>query len=82
MDQLLTALNWIPEYRLLVMAAQRGLSAAVTGIGQINRSHLIAGLYREVDAPIMVICQDEMAGRRLQAKPFWEKQPPFCRAGN
>ena len=66
MEQLLTALNWIPEYRLLVMAAQRGLSAAVTGIGQINRSHLIAGLYREVDAPIMVICQDEMAGRRLQ----------------
>ena len=66
MEQLLTALNWIPEYRLLVMAAQRGLSAAVTGIGQINRSHLIAGLYREVDVPIMVICQDEMAGRRLQ----------------
>jgi hypothetical protein len=46
MEQLISALNWIPEYRLLVMAAQKGIPAAVTGMGQINRSHLIAGLYR------------------------------------
>ena len=65
MEKLLSALNLIPEYRLLLDAARNGQAAAVTGIGQINRSHLIAALYRDTDAPMVVICQDEMAGRRL-----------------
>ena len=65
MEKLLSALNLIPEYRLLLDGARNGQSAAVTGIGQINRSHLIAALYRDTQVPIVVICQDEMAGRRL-----------------
>ena len=66
MEQLLTLLKSIPEYRLMLEAAQAGKSAAVTGIGQINRSHMIAGLCRDVNRPLVLICQDEMAGRRLQ----------------
>ena len=66
MEKLLSALKLIPEYKLLLEAAGRGQSAAVTGIGQINRSHLIAALYQDTTAPIVVVCQDEMAARRLQ----------------
>ncbi len=66
MEKLLFSLNSIPEYRLLKQAVKNGESCAVTGIGQINRSHLIAALHRENDAPMVVVCQDDMAARRLQ----------------
>ena len=66
MEKLLTMLSSIPEYRLLRSAASAGESAAVTGIGQINRSHLIAALHRDTDRPMVVICQDDMAAKRMQ----------------
>ena len=66
MNQLITFLQNIPEYKALVQELQKDQSAAVTGIGQINRSHLIAGLRRDLNRPIVVICQDDMAARRMQ----------------
>ena len=66
MEKLLSALNTIPEYRLLCSAAAGGESAAITGIGQINRSHFIAALYRDISRPLVVVCQDDMAAKRLQ----------------
>ena len=66
MEQLLQSLKLIPEYSLLLQAVAAGQAAAVTGIGQINRSHLIAALYRDSDRPTVVVCQDDMAARRLQ----------------
>ena len=66
MHQLLSHLNLIPEYRVLLESISLGRSAAVTGIGQINRSHMIAGLYRDCSRPLMILCQDDMAARRLQ----------------
>ena len=66
MEQLLTTLNSIPEYSQLLSALSHGESAAVTGIGQINRSHMIAGLHQKTQRPIVVICQDDMAAKRLQ----------------
>ena len=66
MEQLLTALKTIPEYKVLLDAVSRDQSAAVTGIGQINRSHILAGLHRETDRPLVILCQDDMAARRLQ----------------
>ena len=66
MEQLLTLLKTIPEYKTMVSALQSGESAAVTGIGQMNRSHMIAGLHREVSRPMVLLCQDDMAARRLQ----------------
>ncbi len=66
MEKLLTHLNTIPEFATLAAHAQAGKSAAITGIGQINRSHMIAGLYQQTDAPLVVICQDDMAAKRLQ----------------
>ena len=66
MDKLLTFLKNIPEYQLLLNSIDRREAAAVTGLGQINRSHLIAGLRREFNRPIVVICQDDMTAKRLQ----------------
>ena len=66
MDQLITFLKNIPEYSALVQAVKKNQSAAVTGVGQINRSHLIAGLRQDLSAPLVLICQDDMAARRLQ----------------
>ena len=66
MEQLLNSLKNIPEYRMLLEALDKNQSAAVTGIGQIQRSHLIAGLRRDVKRPLVLVCQDDMAAKRLQ----------------
>ena len=66
MEQLLAMLKTIPEYKALTDALSQGQSAAVTGIGQINRSHLIAGLHRDCKAPMVILCQDDITARRLQ----------------
>ena len=66
MEQLLTLLNTLPEYSAMLASLRQGESVAVTGIGQINRSHMIAGLCRDTPRPVVVICQDDMAARRLQ----------------
>ncbi|MBR4991226.1 MAG: transcription-repair coupling factor [Oscillospiraceae bacterium] len=66
MEQLLNLLKTIPEYKVLTDALADGKNAAVTGIGQINRSHLMAGLIRDCKVPVVILCQDDMAARRLQ----------------
>ena len=66
MEKLLSVLRTIPEYSALISSVLVGESAAVTGIGQINRSHLIAGLRQHTSKPMVVICQDDMAAKRLQ----------------
>ena len=66
MDQLLSLLKTIPEYTALLDSIGKGSAAAVTGIGQINRSHMIAGLCRDAGRPLVIVCQDEIAARRLQ----------------
>ena len=66
MEKLLSFLKNIPEYATLLETLKKHSPAAVTGIGQINRSHLIAGLTRELNRPLVIICQDDMAAKRLQ----------------
>ncbi len=66
MEKLLSALETVPEYNLLLEAVGNGQPAAVTGVGQINRSHILAALCRDTNKPIVIICQDEMAAKRLQ----------------
>ena len=45
MDLLLQALQQLPEFRQLLDTVQSGGAAAATGLAQINRAHVIAGLY-------------------------------------
>ena len=79
MEQLLSLLKTIPEYNTLLDAIAQGENAAVTGIGQINRSHVAAGLCRDVKRPLILVCQDDMAARRLQTelKGFLELTVPI-----
>ena len=65
-NPLLFLLKTIPEYASLVETLKENRCAAVTGLGQINRSHMIAGLYRDLNRPIAIVCQDDMAARRIQ----------------
>ncbi len=66
MEQLLSLLKTIPEYAAALDSLQKNESVAITGIGQINRTHLMAGLTRDCGRPMVIITQDEIAARRLQ----------------
>ena len=66
MNTLLSLLNTLPEYPALAEGLSQHKSAAVTGIGQICRSHMIAALHQQLSTPMVVLCQDDMAARRLQ----------------
>jgi len=66
MDQLLSALKMLPEYTVALDSIQKNESAAITGIGQINRSHIIAALQQNTSRNTVIICQDDMAAKRLQ----------------
>ncbi len=66
MEKLLSFLKSIPEYAQAAQALRENSTVAVTGLGQINRSHLVAGLCRELDRPVVLICQDDMTAKRLQ----------------
>ena len=55
MEQLISILKTMPEYTALLEGLEKGTSAAVTGIGQINRSHIIAGLRRHGSRPLVIL---------------------------
>ena len=78
MEKLLSLLKSMPEYSTLVDCVSRGESASITGIGQMNRSHMIAALRADTAAPIVILCQDDIAAKRLQEelKAFLEQAFP------
>ena len=65
MENLLSILLQMREYKTLQEDICKGNCAALTGINPISRSHYIAGLYEHTQLPIVVICQDDMAAKRL-----------------
>ena len=68
MKEILNILKSLPEYQTVLQCLQGTSAAALTGIGQINRSHIIAALKAHSDRPIVVVCQDDMAAKRLQSE--------------
>ena len=83
MEKLLSALKTMPEYNSVLECIKNNSAAAVTGIGQINRSHLIAALKQDTNNPLVLLCQDDMAAKRLQEelKAFLGETAPIlpCR---
>ena len=77
MEKLLSALQGISEYRLLLEAVRKNSSSAVTGIGQINRSHLLSALRQDTARPLVIVCQDDMVAKRLaeELKAFTGQLP-------
>ena len=67
MEQLLTLLRGLPDYRRLVQCLEKNQAAGVSGAAQINRSHLIASVLHDTKRPAVILCQDEMAARRTQS---------------
>ncbi len=68
MKEILNVLKSLPEYQNILQCLENSSAAALTGIGQINRSHIIAALKAHTDRPLVVICQDDMAAKRLQSE--------------
>lgn len=68
MNILLSMLKQLPEYEDLLHMLETRQSAAVSGVSQIIRSHLIAALYTETGRPALIVCQDDLAAQRVQAE--------------
>ena len=66
MEMLLSALKAMPEYNDILSSLSNNVSAAITGIGQINRSHILAGIASHTQRPIVILCQDDMSAKRFQ----------------
>ena len=66
MDLLLSALRELSEYKTVLQNLKKKKSVGISGSAQINRSHLIAALFRDLKKPMLVVCQDELAARRTQ----------------
>ena len=66
MEKLLTFLKSTSEYNDLLVNVSRGNCSAVTGIGQINRSHLISALAKDCSLPLVLVTQDDTSAKRLQ----------------
>lgn len=66
MDKLLSFLKSVPEYSILLNNVSNHEATAVTGIGQINRSHMIAALHADTGRPMVLVCQDDISAKRLQ----------------
>ena len=79
MEKLLSILNTTSEFSALLESVYHNESAAVTGIGQVNRSHLIAALHKEISRPLVIICQDDIAAKRMQEelRCFLGEIPPI-----
>ena len=79
MEKLLDILKTMPPYATLLRCAEARESAAISGIGQISRSHIIAGLRQHQSAPMVILVQDDMAARRLQEelKAFLDQTAPI-----
>ncbi|MBO5049386.1 MAG: transcription-repair coupling factor [Oscillospiraceae bacterium] len=68
MHILLQQLKDMPAFKTVREELLKGHNTAVTGVGQICRSHFIAGLYTHTHKPITVICQDDMAAKKIQSE--------------
>ncbi len=66
MEHLLSVLNELPEYRSILSHVQAGQVTALSGVGQLSRSHVISALCRDAERPVLVICQDDLAAQRVQ----------------
>ena len=66
MNKLLSFLRTIPEYGILLNCISQNQASAITGLGQINRSHILSALHADLSRPMVLICQDDTTARRLQ----------------
>ena len=65
MDQLLKLLQESEEFRKLLTAVGKRQTVALSGVGQITRSHMLASMYAQTGRPLVVLCQDDTTANRI-----------------
>ena len=68
MKEILNILNQLPEYQTILQGLGSSSALALTGVSQINRSHILSALFTHTNRPLVVICQDDMAAKRLHGE--------------
>ena len=66
MNLLLSAVYGLAEYETLLRHVEAGRCAAVSGLGQLARSHGMAALYEKAGRPCLIVCQDDLEAGRVQ----------------
>ena len=66
MELLLSALAGLPEFSTLASLLTAGETAALSGVGQLPRSHFLAGLTRAVSRPALILCPDDQSAQKCQ----------------
>ena len=66
MELLLSALAGLPEFSALASLLTAGETAALSGVGQLPRSHILAGLTRAVSRPALILCPDDQSAQKCQ----------------
>ena len=64
MNLLLSALRSMPEYERLRECLLSGKTAALSGVSQIHRLHIAAGLHLMEGLQLVLVCQDDLAAGR------------------
>ncbi|MBR6825356.1 MAG: transcription-repair coupling factor, partial [Oscillospiraceae bacterium] len=60
-------------------ALEKGRTVGLSGAAQIIRAHLLASLSRDTQGPMVIVCQDDTAARKLQSElqSFLGKEIPL-----
>ena len=78
MNVLLSLLQKSTDYNQLLKAVEAKQAVAVSGLSQAPRSHVLAAVHEQSGRPLIAVCQDDMAAKRLASElgAFLGDEPP------
>ena len=78
MNVLLSLLQKSTDYNQLLKAVEAKQAVAVSGLSQAPRSHVLAAVHEQSGRPLVAVCQDDMAAKRLASElgAFLGEEPP------
>ena len=78
MNVLLSLLQKSTDYNQLLKAVEAKQAVAVSGLSQVPRSHVLAAAHEQSGRPLVAVCQDDMAAKRLASElgAFLGEEPP------
>ena len=78
MNVLLSLLQKSTDYNQLLKAVEAKQAVAVSGLSQAPRSHVLAAAHEQSGSPLVAVCQDDMAAKRLASElgAFLGEEPP------
>ena len=78
MNVLLSLLQKSTDYNQLLKAVEAKQAVAVSGLSQAPRSHVLAAVHEQSGRPLIAVCQDDIAAKRLASElgAFLGEEPP------